>query len=113
MSDCIFCKIVRGEIPAKVIYEDDKVLAFNDVDAQAPTHFLVIPKQHLSKLTEIDNTNSEIISHIYEVISKLAAQLGLEKGFRVVSNCGEDGGQSVPHIHFHVLAGRSLKWPPG
>ena len=113
MDDCLFCKIAGGAIPSKKIYEDDKVFAFYDIDPQAPVHFLVIPKQHISRLTEIDSGNSSVIAHIYEVIAKIAAELDLKDGFRVVSNCGEFGGQSVFHIHFHVLGGRSLAWPPG
>jgi histidine triad (HIT) family protein len=111
--DCLFCKIAAGEIPSKKFYEDDTVLAFYDIDPKAPVHFLVIPKQHISSLTAIDAGNSAVVAHIYEVIAKLSRSPGFEKGYRVVSNCGEDAGQSVPHIHFHVLAGRPLAWPPG
>jgi histidine triad (HIT) family protein len=111
--DCLFCKIAAGEIPSKKLYEDDMVYAFYDIDPKAPVHFLVIPKKHISKLSEINGENSAVIAHIYEVIAKLSKELGLEKGFRVVSNCGEDAGQSVGHIHFHVLSGRLLAWPPG
>ena len=111
--DCLFCKIVAGEIPSDKVYEDDLVLAFNDIDPQAPVHFLVIPKKHIKSVDEIDSTNSAIIAHIFEVISKLAKELDLANGYRVVTNCGEDGGQSVGHLHFHVLGKRSLKWPPG
>lgn len=113
MEDCIFCKIANGQIPSKKIYEDDQVFAFYDIEPQAPVHFLVIPKKHISRLTEIRKDNSSVIAHIYETISKIAAELNLDGGFRVVSNCGENGGQSVFHIHFHVLGGRSLAWPPG
>lgn len=111
--DCLFCKIAAGEVPSKKLYEDDMVYAFYDIDPKAPVHFLVIPKKHISKLSEITEENSAVIAHIYEVIAKLSKKLGLEKGFRVVSNCGEDAGQSVGHIHFHVLSGRLLAWPPG
>ena len=114
MSDCLFCKIANGEISTDKVYEDDKVLAFNDIDPQAPVHFLVIPKTHIKSAAEITAENSLIISHIFEVIAKIAAQKGIsEKGFRVVNNCGEDGGQTVGHLHFHVLAGRNIGWPPG
>lgn len=114
MEDCIFCKIVRGEIPSEKLYEDDLVLAFNDLTPQAPIHTLVIPKEHIESANDIDSTNSQVIGHIYEVISKLAREKGFDKdGYRVVNNCGRDGGQSVDHIHFHVLAGRGLQWPPG
>lgn len=111
--DCLFCSIAAGEIPSKKLYEDDQVVAFYDIDPKAPVHFLVIPKIHISSLDEITAENSCVIAHIYEVIAKLAAELKLGKGYRVVSNCGEDAGQSVRHIHFHVLAGRLLAWPPG
>ncbi len=111
--DCLFCKIAAGEIPSKKLFEDDTLLAFSDIDPQAPVHFLVIPKTHISGADAITPENSAIVAHIYEVIARLAGQLGLTGGFRVVSNCGADAGQSVPHLHFHVLAGRSLAWPPG
>lgn len=114
MSDCIFCKIVNNEIPSKKVYEDDKVLAFYDISPEAPVHIVVIPKEHIQSANELDENNVEIVSHIFMVIKKLAKELGIaEKGYRVVNNCGEDGGQSVHHLHFHVLGGRSFKWPPG
>lgn len=111
--DCIFCKIAAGEIPCKKIYEDEKVLAFYDIAPEAPVHFLVIPKEHIKCADEINESNSEIIAHIFEVIAKVAKELNLENGYRIVNNCGEDGGQTVGHLHFHVLAGRLLAWPPG
>jgi len=111
--DCIFCKIAAGEIPSKKIYEDDSVVAFYDLSPQAPTHFLVIPKQHIASLDFVDGGNSGVIAHIFEIIAKLSKELGMTNGYRVVTNCGEDGGQTVGHLHFHVLAGRSLAWPPG
>mgnify|MGYP005785250807 FL=1 len=111
--DCLFCKITAGEIPCKKVYEDDQVLAFYDVDPQAPVHFLVIPKAHIASPADISPENSAVVAHIFAVIARLARELGLEKGYRVVTNCGADGGQSVFHLHFHVLAGRSLAWPPG
>ena len=111
--DCIFCKISAGEIPAKKAYEDDQCLAFYDLDPQAPVHVLLIPKQHIASISDITPENSAVVAHIFEVAGKLAAELGLTNGYRVVSNCGEDGGQSVPHLHFHVLGGRSMAWPPG
>ena len=111
--DCIFCKIVSGEIPSKTLYEDDLVRAFYDIDPKAPIHFLVIPKAHIASLSEVNAENGAVIAHVFEVIAKLAAKLGMDKGYRVVSNCGEDAGQTVPHIHFHVLSGRLLAWPPG
>lgn len=113
MSDCIFCKIAAGEIPSKKAYEDEKVLAFYDLDPQAPVHILVIPKEHIKSAAEIDESNSALIARIFEVAAKLAKELGLDNGFRVVTNCGESAGQSVHHIHFHLLGGRDFTWPPG
>lgn len=113
MEDCLFCKIIAGEIPSKKIYEDEQVYVFEDIAPTAPIHYLLIPKQHISKLTEVTEENSGVISHIYEVIAKLAKDLDLKDGFRVVSNCGESAGQSVFHIHFHLLAGREFGWPAG
>lgn len=110
--DCIFCKIAAGEIPSKPLYEDDRVYAFYDIDPQAPIHFLVIPKAHIASVSEIDNTNSGIVSYIFETIARLADELKLNS-YRVVSNCGEQAGQSVFHLHFHVLSGRDMTWPPG
>ena len=111
--DCLFCKMVVGDIPVKKVYEDETVLAFHDIDPQAPVHFLVIPKQHMASPSDITAENSAVGAHIFEVIAKIAQEMQLENGYRVVSNCGKDGGQSVHHLHFHVLAKRSLKWPPG
>ena len=114
MEDCLFCKIAAGIIPSKKVYEDDSIYAFYDIDPQAPTHFLVIPKAHIQSVAALDEANAPIGAHIFAVIAKLARELGFaEKGFRVVSNTGEDGGQTVGHLHFHVLAGRYLDWPPG
>ena len=114
MSDCLFCKIACGEIPTDKVYEDDKVLAFNDIDPQAPVHFLVIQKEHIASAAEITADNSSIVAHIFEVIAKIAEEKGIsQNGFRVVTNCGKDGGQTVGHLHFHLLAGRYLQWPPG
>ena len=112
MSDCLFCKIVRGEIPSNKVYEDDACLAFYDIDPQAPVHFLVIPKTHIDSCGAIDGGNCAVVAHIFEVISKVTRDLGVTD-FRVVSNCGPQAGQSVPHLHFHVLAGRDMTWPPG
>lgn len=111
--DCLFCKMVAGEIPTNKVYEDDTVLAFYDIDPQAPVHFLVIPKVHIGSPAEISPENSAVVAHIFEVIAHVARELGLENGYRVVTNCGKDGGQSVQHLHFHVLAKRSLAWPLG
>ncbi len=111
--DCLFCKIISGDIPSTKVYEDEKVYAFNDIDPKAPFHVIVIPKEHISSAAEINSENSHYISAIYEAIAKIAKENNLEKGFRVVNNCGEDGGQTVGHIHFHLLARRNLAWPPG
>lgn len=110
---CVFCEIVNGNLPSKTIYEDDFVKVFYDLKPAAPVHFLVIPKEHIESAASINAENSQIISKIFEVISKLAHEMNFEDGFRVVTNCGDDAGQSVKHLHFHVLAKRSMKWPPG
>ena len=110
--DCVFCKIVDGDIPSDTIYEDDQIIAFKDLDPQAPIHFLVIPKKHITSLATLDESDSDLVAKIMLVIQKLAKENNLE-GYRVVTNIGEDGGQSVPHLHFHVLGGRSFNWPPG
>lgn len=112
MSDCLFCKISAGEIPSKKVYEDEKCLAFYDIDPQAPTHFLVIPKEHIGSVAEVDGGNAAVVAHIFQVIAQEAKKLGLDS-YRVVSNIGAQAGQSVPHLHFHVLAGRDMTWPPG
>lgn len=110
--DCVFCKIASGEIPTDAIYEDENLIAFNDLDPQAPIHFLVIPKKHITSLATLDESDSDLVAKIMLVIQKLAKENNLE-GYRVVTNIGEDGGQSVPHLHFHVLGGRAFHWPPG
>ncbi|MCS7200196.1 MAG: histidine triad nucleotide-binding protein [Caldimicrobium sp.] len=111
---CVFCRIINKEIPAKIVYEDEKVLAFHDINPQAPFHILVIPKKHISTLLDLDESDKEILGHIYITINKIAKELGFaEKGFRVVTNCKEEAGQTVFHVHFHVLAGRVMDWPPG
>ena len=112
MSDCLFCKIAAGDIPSKKAYEDDLCLAFYDIDPQAPVHFLVIPKAHIGSVAEVTADNSAVVAHIFEVIAKLTKEMGIES-YRVVSNIGEQAGQSVRHLHFHVLSGRDMTWPPG
>ena len=112
MSDCIFCKIAAGEIPSNKAYEDDKVLAFYDLDPQAPTHILVIPKQHIKSAAEIDESNSALIAHVFEVAAKIAKEKKLD-GCRIVNNCGDSAGQTVKHIHFHLMSGRDFGWPAG
>lgn len=112
MKDCLFCKIAAGDIPSTCLYEDEQVFAFKDIDPKAPVHFLVIPKEHIASAADINEGNSGLAARCFEVISKLARDLKLE-GFRVVSNCGASAGQSVNHLHFHVLSGRDMTWPPG
>ncbi len=109
MNDCIFCKIAKGEIPSNKVYEDDQVLVFHDLNPSAKVHLLLIPKMHIANMMEINEENSAVVAHIYEVIAKLAKELRLEKGFRVVSNCNEYGGQTVFHLHFHLLGGEQLR----
>ena len=113
MENCLFCKIAAGQIPSNKLYEDDTLLAFYDIEPQAPVHFLVIPKQHVDSAACLTENDAALVGHIFAVIAKIAADLNLENGYRVVTNVGEDGGQSVKHMHFHVLAKRSLAWPPG
>ena len=112
MSDCLFCKIAEGQIPSNKVYEDEVCFAFYDIDPQAPTHFLVIPKMHIASVAEVSEDNAAVVANIFAVISKVTKELGLES-YRVVSNIGEQAGQSVPHLHFHVLSGRDMTWPPG
>lgn len=108
MENCLFCKIVAGVIPSTKVYEDETVLAFRDINPMAPTHILVIPKCHIGSVAEITAENSGVVAHIFEVIPTIAAAEGLENGYRVVSNCGSDAGQTVHHLHFHILGGREL-----
>ena len=112
--DCVFCKIIDGDIPSEIIYEDEDVIAFDDLDPQAPIHFLVIPKKHIKSLEELDENDSHLIGKIFLAIRQIARKKGIaETGYRIVNNIGENGGQTVPHIHFHVLGDRSMQWPPG
>ena len=108
MADCIFCKIMNGEIPTTKVYEDELCFAFKDIEPLAPTHFLVIPRTHIASAAEIGPEMELVIGHIYGVIAKLAKEMGFQDGFRVVTNCGADAGQTVHHLHFHVLAGKQL-----
>ena len=105
---CLFCKIVAGEIPSTKVYEDETVLAFRDINPQAPTHILVIPKTHIPSVAAVTGENSAVVAHIFEVIPQIAEKEGLTGGYRVVSNCGADAGQTVPHLHFHILGGKTL-----
>lgn len=112
--DCIFCNIIKGEIPSVKVFENDYVYAINDISPVAPVHVLVIPKEHIESLNDITPQNANLISEVYLAAAEIAKQLGVsETGYRVVSNCGESGGQTVNHIHFHLLGGRDLAWPPG
>ena len=108
MSNCLFCKIIAGDIPSTKVYEDDSVLAFRDIAPMAPTHILVIPKTHIGSVAEITPENSAVVAHIFQVIPQIAKAEGLENGYRVVSNCGDDAGQTVHHLHFHILGGKKL-----
>ena len=108
MENCLFCKIIAGDIPSTKVYEDDAVLAFRDIAPQAPTHILVIPKTHIPSVDGITAENSAVVAHIFEVIPQIAKAEGLENGYRVVSNCGDDAGQTVHHLHFHILGGKKL-----
>lgn len=111
--DCIFCKIVNGEIPSAKVYEDETVYAFNDLSPQAPVHVLVIPKEHITSAADITEENSAVVAHIFEVIAKIAKEKGLDDGYRIVNNCGDSAGQTVKHLHFHLMGGREFTWPAG
>lgn len=106
--DCIFCRIANGELPSKKVYEDEQCLAFHDINPQAPVHVIIIPKQHLASMDEVNAANSGCVGHIFETIPAIAASLGLKDGYRIISNCGENAGQTVPHLHFHLLGGAVL-----
>lgn len=106
--DCLFCQIVEGKIPSKKIYEDDKILAFYDISPMAPVHVVVIPKEHISCADEINENNCQIVGYIFSKIPQMAKELGLKNGYRIVNNCKEDGGQTVNHLHFHILGGKKL-----
>lgn len=113
-DDCLFCKIIAGEIPAKKVYEDDKVIAFDDINPQAPVHKIIIPRQHIATLNDLEPGHNELTGHILHTAAKLAKELGIEEdGYRVVMNCNAGGGQTVFHIHMHLVGGRGMKWPPG
>ncbi len=114
MTDCIFCKIDKGEIPSEKVFEDEGLFVIKDVNPQAPTHLLIIPKRHIPTLLELEEQDRAVMSRVHEIAGKLARENGFDKsGFRVVVNCGAGAGQSVFHIHFHLLAGRAMQWPPG
>ena len=111
--DCLFCKIINGEIPSEKVYEDDFVYGFNDIDPQAPVHVLLVPKTHITSASDITADNSAVVAHIFEAAAVLAGQLGLTDGFRIVTNCGDSAGQTVKHLHFHLMGGRAFTWPAG
>lgn len=113
MEDCLFCKIIKGEIPSKKIYENEYIYAFADIDPQAPFHAVVVPKIHIKSADEITSENSIYVAKIFEAVSEIAKENGITDGYRIVNNCGKDGGQTVGHLHFHMLGGRLLAWPPG
>lgn len=114
MEDCLFCKIIAGEIPSKKVYDDEFVYAFYDISPQAPHHVVVVPKTHVASANEVTAENSAYVAHIFEAIPKIAKELGFaENGYRVVNNCGEDGLQTVKHLHFHLMGGRKFLWPAG
>ena len=114
MTDCIFCKMIAGEIKPDTVYEDDEVLAFRDINPQAPMHVLVVPKEHISTINDLDEAHTPLVGKLFLVAKQVAREEGLaERGYRTVMNCNEEAGQSVFHIHLHVLAGRGMRWPPG
>lgn len=113
MSDCIFCKIANGEIPSNKVYEDDQIMCFHDADPQAPVHVLIIPKKHIPSLDDLKEEDKELVGGIMLKVQDLAKDLGLDNGYRLVNNCGEDGFQTVKHLHFHLLGKRKMTWPPG
>ncbi len=108
MDNCLFCKIIAGEIPSAKVYEDESVYAFRDINPQAPVHILVVPKEHIASAAEIDADNSAVVARVFESIAKIAKAEGLTNGYRVINNCGEDGGQTVMHLHFHLIGGEKL-----
>ncbi len=112
IMDCLFCEIIKGNIPSTKVYEDELVFAFKDIAPVAPVHVLIVPKTHISSPAEITAENSAVVAHIFEVAAKIAEQLGLNDGWRVVTNCGDAAGQTVKHLHFHLIGGKELGWPP-
>jgi len=113
MTDCLFCKIVAGDIPSHKVYEDDDVLAFHDIDKKAPVHVLIIPKMHIASVAAIEEDDLPLVAKVIGTAKKLAFELGINEGFRLVANTGADGGQTVDHLHFHLMGGRAFTWPPG
>ena len=114
MKDCLFCKIIQGDIPSEKIYEDEAVFAFKDINAVAPHHYLIIPKQHIAMINDVEEKDAKVMGNLFVAVKKIAKQQGFaEAGYRTVMNCGEAAGQTVFHVHLHLLAGRDLSWPPG
>lgn len=113
MADCIFCQIVSGDIPSQKVYEDDNVLAFHDIDKKAPVHVLIIPKKHIASIAAAEDNDMPLLADMMRTAKKLAFDLGIQDGFRLVANTGIDGGQTVDHLHFHLMGGRAFTWPPG
>ncbi len=114
MDSCIFCKIVKKEIPSEIVFEDSEILAFKDITPVAPTHILIIPKEHIPSLNNLNQSHKEVVSDILFKIKEIAKDMGIhEQGYRIINNCGKDGGQTVDHLHFHLMAGRQMQWPPG
>jgi len=113
MENCLFCKIAAGQIPSKIVYQDDDVVVFEDINPQAPQHVLIIPRRHITSVSDVTAADGLVLASIFMVAQKVASNLNLERGYRVVTNIGPDAGQSVFHLHFHLLGGRKLHWPPG
>jgi histidine triad (HIT) family protein len=114
MAECVFCKIAQGEIPATIVHEDEHVVAFRDIDPKAPTHIVLIPRKHVASLNDLEEEHDAVVGHLVRVAAKLAGEEEIAgRGYRLVANCGREGGQSVDHVHLHLLGGRALGWPPG
>ena len=113
MSDCIFCKIAEGEIPSEIVYQDDKIVVLKDASPQAPVHVFMVPRKHIASLDDLSEEDSELIAYMMQSIKKIAASQGLGNGYRVIINTGEEGQQTVKHLHIHILGGRKFTWPPG
>ena len=113
MGDCVFCKIAEKEIPSNIVYEDDQIICFHDLEPQAPVHVLIIPKKHIASMDDVSADDQQLMGYIMTKVQEIAKTLGLENGYRLVNNCGEDGFQTVKHLHFHLLGKRKMTWPPG
>ncbi len=113
MGDCVFCKIAEKEIPSNIVYEDDQIICFHDLEPQAPVHVLIIPKKHIASMDDVSADDRQLMGYIMTKVKEIAKTLGLENGYRLVNNCGEDGFQTVKHLHFHLLGKRKMTWPPG